>query len=595
MSSTPNSVSRGQPLDCLVIQLAKLGDLLQSLMALRAAKQLYPELEFTLVVREKFAEAARSVPWIKDVIVLPTDAWLSPILEGQSPAEEALSELNRILGPALAKTWDFSINWTFSDASSYLNCLIPARVKLGYSRRKDGTFYCSDGWSHYIQGVVQASIQQNIHLTDILTTQLLTAMQIHLGDPSETAQNAGFSPKGFFQFKTEGRNPETHLGRNHKWVALQLSSGSAGKDWAAEDWAELACYVLSRHPDWGVVLLGAPGDAAAAQVVLGYVKDLVPEGMDRIIDFVGQTDFADWTTLMGRCHWIVTTETAGVHLASVLGTRILHLCASPWRFLENGPYGNGHYVLCTSKDMLSPEAAYAAWSYGTSEWSHRRQIPIAEHFSRTGAGDDFPNVRLLRSRIRGTQDGGGVAYEALNRTPLTINDWFGQVIGHVARAWYCGWTPEIGKEIDRDALHPALIAALRQLDESSEVLVKICEEAKRTAIELHSRGKRLKSDKIMDLREKQELKNLAKKLHDLDLLIDRLVETQPALTVFAQMSKVLMHNLRGEALSDLGLETAESYGQLSYGVSLLREWSKFTLNLVKPKAIGTGQVIPLHR
>ena len=41
----------------LVIQLARLGDTLQSLMALRAAKHLYPELKIHLVARERAAAA----------------------------------------------------------------------------------------------------------------------------------------------------------------------------------------------------------------------------------------------------------------------------------------------------------------------------------------------------------------------------------------------------------------------------------------------------------------------------------------------------------------------------------------------------------
>jgi len=41
-----------KPIRCLVVQFARLGDTLQSLMALRAAKQLYPNLEIHFVARE---------------------------------------------------------------------------------------------------------------------------------------------------------------------------------------------------------------------------------------------------------------------------------------------------------------------------------------------------------------------------------------------------------------------------------------------------------------------------------------------------------------------------------------------------------------
>ena len=57
--SLPKNSKDSGPIRCLVIQLARLGDTVQSLMALRAAKQLYPQLEITLLTRETFSDAAK--------------------------------------------------------------------------------------------------------------------------------------------------------------------------------------------------------------------------------------------------------------------------------------------------------------------------------------------------------------------------------------------------------------------------------------------------------------------------------------------------------------------------------------------------------
>src|SRR4051812_8204494 len=147
--SGPNHSSIRKPIRCLVIQLARIGDTLQSLMALRAAKQLYPELEIHFIAREKFAVAAKRVPWIQNVITLPTDKLLSPMLSGEKNETEALADLARWLSPLVGQPWDFVVNWSYSDASSYLTALLPGRVKLGFTRRLDTSFTCADGWSHY--------------------------------------------------------------------------------------------------------------------------------------------------------------------------------------------------------------------------------------------------------------------------------------------------------------------------------------------------------------------------------------------------------------------------------------------------------------
>src|SRR5436190_20209575 len=88
----------GKAIRCLVIQLARLGDTLQSLMALRAAKQLYPGLEIHFLARDKFAAAAKRVPWLDEVITLPSDMLTDPVLEGMDE-KQALGDVARWIAP----------------------------------------------------------------------------------------------------------------------------------------------------------------------------------------------------------------------------------------------------------------------------------------------------------------------------------------------------------------------------------------------------------------------------------------------------------------------------------------------------------------
>ena len=176
-----------------------------------------------------------------------------------------------------------------------------------------------------------------------------------------------------------------------------------------------------------------------------------------------------------------------------------------------------------------------------------------------------------------------------------MTEWLSQVVGHVARSWYCGWTPQIGQELERSRIQPKLIQSLRELDEASQVLIKICDEAKRTAQTFEAQSGRLKSDKLMGIKDREELRALGRKLLELEGLIDRLAATQAPLRAFSLMTKVLMHNIRGDQLQELGRESAESYAQLSHGVTILRDWIRHTLALARPVAVNPGTIIPLPR
>ena len=127
----------------VIIQLGRTSDVLQSLMSLRAAKQLYPHLQFHMVVREKFSDAAKKVVWLDGVTLLPNTTVFSAPLR-----EENLKSLSAWLLPLTQKPWDLIINWTFSETSSYLTALLPGFIKTGYSRRDDGSLSAIDGWSH---------------------------------------------------------------------------------------------------------------------------------------------------------------------------------------------------------------------------------------------------------------------------------------------------------------------------------------------------------------------------------------------------------------------------------------------------------------
>jgi ADP-heptose:LPS heptosyltransferase len=583
------TIDAKKPIRCLVIQFARLGDTIQSLMALRAAKQLYPNLEIHFVARERFAEAVKRVSWIQKVIPFPTEAILGGVLNGRKTDREALGDLARWIGPLVKEPWDMVVNWSYSEASSYLAGLVPSKVKLGYSRRKDTEFCSLDGWSHYMQAIVQGGVEQNIHVTDILTTQILTALQIHFGEPANDG-NSPVTSKSFFTLETTSQTGNELEWQwrdvSKKWIGIQI-----GGKWTADSWAKLIHLILTKSPGHSVVLLGEPEDSKKAHDITSILSHLLskdPVTSKLLLSVVGQTGFDLWSSVIGNCQWLFATDSAAIHLASVLGTRVLHVASHP-RWTETGPYGNGHYVLAAPENKspaeVSPEVVYAAWSYAATEWSHRRQLNLEEHFQQLGMSTLFNTAKIFRSKIRGTQEGGGVFYEPLSGNSFTEKDWMGMVVGHIARAWYCGWVPPIGQELRRERLGPVLVQKLRELDDSCSVLTQIYNEATVTALALNKKSSQLKSEKVMGLKDRSEIHELSQKLQDLELLVKRLGNTQPTLQAFLHMSKVLMHNLRGEALSELGRETAACYRQLNEGVAILREWLQFSLKLAKPVVV----------
>ena len=184
-------------------------------------------------------------------------------------------------------------------------------------------------------------------------------------------------------------------------------------------------------------------------------------------------------------------------------------------------------------------------------------------------------------------------YEDLILRPMRLDDWTAQVQGQIARAWYCGWLPPIGQELDRTRIDGSIIQSLRALDEAAAVLGKVAEQARRLALELEAKCSRLKSDRIMRVQERHEIQDIGRNMIELDKLIERLAAAQPSLGGFDRISKVLMHNLKGKQLADLGRESAQGYSQLLTGIGVLHDWIEFTLDLAKPVAVQNSTHAPI--
>ncbi|MEN9724335.1 MAG: hypothetical protein RJB38_2321 [Pseudomonadota bacterium] len=576
-----------KPIRCLVIQLRSGADLLESLIALKATKQLYPALEISLLCRPEHEELAKQAQWIHSVITLPVSEWLNP--GNKSDVESIRKFVPNVAGwltQLTASPWDLLVNWSFCDSSSFLSALIPAKNRLGYTRRADLDFSSGDGWSQFVHAFVHLDIPQNIHLVDLLTTQLLTALQLSHGDPAD-AGNQAVTGRGFFTALRTSGDPLLEPGKT--WVAAQINPL-----WSAKQWARFLLLTLERHPETHVVLLGLRQEQELAREITRILNHSGTHEK-RILNLTGETDLDLWIDSLSQCTWLVTFQALPAQLASALGTRVLQIGQSHAPNYSTAAYGNGH-VLISPTDVsvpLVPEAVYSSWSYAHFEWSHRRNWSFQEHLERLGYQrlSDWLDVRV--SKIRPADEGGGLIYTSEFKRPLSNRDWLAIINGQIARLWYCGWTAKEGAEITRDGIGPALLQDLRALDESSSVLLRVCKEAIRCSTELQQRAAQLKSSKVMSVEDRKELHDMGVKILELQKLVDRLASADAHLAGFSTLLKVLMHNLGGEHIAEVSKESLAAWQQIERGIELMRVWMKHTLRLSRPIAVEAAVFQPL--
>ncbi|MBS1959797.1 MAG: hypothetical protein JST80_10020 [Bdellovibrionales bacterium] len=580
MSAVVESKPRKQ-LAILVVQLGDIEESFRSLMALKAVKHLYPDTKIHIIARAEAAAPFKRVDWIASVLETPR------IPQGS----DSVSTVARWIDSALRETYDLSVNWTWSPTykrmASILMTLVPAMVKFGDGLRDDLTHISYDAWSiyHHAWANPSSEVEQDIHPTDIITTQLLTALQIHVGDPTPEDGVSAVTSRYFFKMISAAA-PDVWSARpkNLKWTAVHYGSLGA----RAEEFIEMA---LRRHPDVGVVVLNE------TEVDLDIEHD-------RVINLSSQTHFDSSVQVLSQCQWLLAGQTPTVDLASLLNTRIFQVVqGAGLKWIEQGPYGNTHLV-CQFDGInggeWEPEVVYTVWSHAQSEWFHKGKVTLREHAGNLGLLDPVSATKIYRSRIRAATEGGGVSYDPVSFDPsqsvlTTFDSWMYRIRGQMARSWFCGWIPPVEEETKTFKLNPELIKRIRTMQESLGVLKRIVMEGRDVAKSLTQTSSTVRATYLMSAEDREQIEDFSKKLLDIEVLISRVIHVEPSLRGFLKLYQGIINNLRGETIPEMSAETVHAFDLAFEGMELLEQYTRGTLDLAKPKpvAVTSSAVAPL--
>ncbi len=548
----------------LILQLGDSEEIFRSLMALKAVKHLYPDCSISVICREEVSAPMKRVSFIEKVLEIPR------IKEG----EEAVAKVALWIDQVINQHYDLLANWTsskkYSRMAAITTSLIPALVKVGDYIRSDYTQGSYDAWTMYREAWMKdESIDQDIHVTDMITTQLLTLLQIHAGDPTPESGSVSVTSKYFFEPNT-GVTSEVWQSRTKglKWAAVHMPSLSD----RATEWVDM---VLRRHPDFGVILIGTQTEEY--------------QNNPRVITIADSFSFETMMPILSQCAWLVSGESPIVDLASLLNMRIFYAPKTMSRrfalkWAETGPYGNGHIVM-SSEFEWKPELAYAAWSFYQSEWFHKNTLSIRGHFENLGLGKGLDEVQIYKSRIRPAGEGGGVSYEKAEGVSVEFESWIYRVRGQIARAWFCGWLPSVDQEVAKLSLNPVLIKKIRALNESLLVMERLAQEGHAYAIELSKAASKTRSGYLMSVEEREGIEIYGKKILEVEALMSRVILVEPELRCLLKWYQQMMHNLQGETVTAMAKETMHGFDLVAEAVELLMVYTKKTLELAKPKAV----------
>jgi heptosyltransferase-3 len=314
----------------LCIQLARFGDILQTLPTLSAFKRQYPEAHVTLMVRKKFLAAAHVCAIADHVIEFDTQLFLSGYLDENcdvaSCAKFALEKVSEFIQGHAGK-FDKIINLSFSPMTSYLTQLLsgPSTVVHGYTRHPDGFLALPDDPSSYFYAQVGVGRWNRLHLIDLFS--LVADTQLGSADVTLLAKN---------------QNGQTNVFSTSDTVVVHVGASERHKSAPKMFWENYLVDLDSRLSvqqdlTTKVILVGSAGEF--------QVDDVRLKSMTRLDNQVGKTTFSQVTEILCAAKLIVGADSFAMQIATLANVPALNLSLPSVRFWETGPRSQGSIVL----------------------------------------------------------------------------------------------------------------------------------------------------------------------------------------------------------------------------------------------------------
>jgi ADP-heptose:LPS heptosyltransferase len=295
----------------LVVQLARLGDLVQTWPLLRRLRHQYPGLRLELMTDSRLKALHTLGPevdhfWSLDLAGLP--------LLAQRDLLAAYDQAQLLTNGLRAHKYDQVYNLNFSRLSLLLTYLVGGNVK-GYQPVHGGRTFLREPWLALVYALVHARQVNRVHLSDVFR---------HLAPARRPEPNP----------------PAPTLRQGEPIIALQIATRHPRRTWPLGAFTRLAGLLVDRLGAQ-IWLLGTKAEEPQGEAIRG---GLTPAQQERVINLQGRTDLEELAARLREVHLLVSGDTGTLHLATALGTRTVGVFLGPASCFETGPYGEGHYV-----------------------------------------------------------------------------------------------------------------------------------------------------------------------------------------------------------------------------------------------------------
>jgi heptosyltransferase I len=311
----------------LVIQLARLGDLVQTIPAITALKEAHAGWTLDLLCPAHLDGIGRALPGISRVVKWDGTIWSQRARLAEHMLQpEHVAEADAELGAMVSESYDYAFVLNQHPRALLAGALL-ARTSLG-AMAGGPLDQALSPWAAYVRGVAGERGENRIHLADafcgmcgVLPPTGLVPIQVPAATLPGSLDAIGTS--------------------SGPWIGLVVGAGERERVVPESVWGQLMVGCLDAWPCSRVVLMGSQPERERAQAILAALPSSL---QGRVWDTTGQLSLIELATVLTRCQVVVGADTGPLHLAAAVGTHVIGWYFARARVHETGPYGFRHWV-----------------------------------------------------------------------------------------------------------------------------------------------------------------------------------------------------------------------------------------------------------
>ena len=324
----------------IILNLTRMGDLIQSTALFKKIKQIYPESRVKLIISKEFAEIAPFLPYVDEIKPIDVTG-LSEILKANNfdLTIDVLKALGDMFDGILQVNYDLAVNLSHDEFSVYFLYILNSLKNIGISVNREGTIISNDEMIAYIFSAVKNRKVSVLNLVDLYERTIKTnktqykqhVNKIYLDTKKIDEEHNG--NKEFEVLKKYGIEERDNI------VSFAIGASTELKKWRYDYFAELAKMFLNGDIKTKVVLLGANYDVKAG----GFIESIVAN--ERLINLTGKTSVSDLVYVVRRSNLLITHDTGTMHIGVAVGTKLIVIYTGNVGFLETGPYAENRLLV----------------------------------------------------------------------------------------------------------------------------------------------------------------------------------------------------------------------------------------------------------